>query len=79
MNNDNAIARTSVNPLQTDVFNYDELEMQDRSVIKSHTDTIKERIRRTAQDIIVIGELLIDVKDRLPHGLFGVWLTIEFG
>lgn len=79
MIDDNAIAYPVVNTVQTDIFDYDALEMENRSVIKSHTDAIKERIRRSAQDIVDIGELLIDVKDRLPYGQFGLWLQIEFG
>lgn len=35
-------------------------------------------MRRTAQDIIEIGQKLIDVKERLGHGKFGLWLRLEF-
>lgn len=34
--------------------------------------------QRTAQDIIEIGEKLIEVKERLGHGHFGAWLEGEF-
>lgn len=53
---DNAIAPAVVNTIQADDFNYDALSMENRTVIKFHTDAIKERIRRTTQDIIEIGE-----------------------
>lgn len=35
-------------------------------------------MRRTAQDIIEIGQKLIDVKQHLGHGKFGLWLRLEF-
>ena len=35
-------------------------------------------MRRSAQDIIDIGQKLIDVKARLGHGHFGGWLEAEF-
>lgn len=76
--NNNAIIPDAVNSTWPSAFNYDALSMENRSVIKSHTDAIKVRIQRTAQDIIDIGELLIDVKDRLLHGQFGLWLQVEF-
>ncbi len=42
------------------------------------TNEIKTLMKRTAQDIIEIGEKLIEVKERLPHGAFGQWLDSEF-
>lgn len=59
-------------------FNYDALDSENAGVIKFHTEAIKQCIRRTAKDIIEIGERLIDVKEKLPHGQFGSWLQIEF-
>lgn len=60
-------------------FDYSVLDTENLAVIRFHTEAIKERIRRTAQDIIEIGERLLDVKQRLPHGQFGLWLLFEFG
>lgn len=36
-------------------------------------------MKRTASDIIEIGQKLIEVKERLAHGQFGGWLESEFG
>lgn len=59
-------------------FDYDALDSENAGVIKFHTEAIKQCIRRTAKDIIEIGERLTDVKEKLPHGQFGSWLQIEF-
>lgn len=68
---------TSVIALQS-AFDYDTLDIETRAVVHEKTGRIKERIRRTAQDIVDIGEDLIEVKDRLEHGQFGLWLKLEF-
>lgn len=60
------------------VFDYAALDMETRVVVQQKTGEIKERTRRAAQDIIDIGTRLLDVKDRLGHGSFGVWLSAEF-
>lgn len=36
-------------------------------------------LKRTAEKIVEIGKNLLEVKERLPHGMFGVWLQSEFG
>lgn len=40
---------------------------------------IHARLKRTAEDIIAIGQDLLEVKARLGHGSFGKWLQSEFG
>lgn len=60
-------------------FNYQQLDTHTRLFVQHRTDKIKVMIRRTAQDIIEIGENLIEVKERLGHGHFGTWLESEFG
>ncbi len=39
---------------------------------------LKGRLKRTAEDIIAIGQDLIDVKKDLDHGEFQNWLKAEF-
>lgn len=46
--------------------------------VQERTTEIKTLVNRTARDIIEIGEKLIQVKDKLGHGRFGVWLKAEF-
>jgi len=60
-------------------FRYDRLDSETRVVVEQRTEEIRDLVRRTAQDIYRIGEKLIQVKERLPHGQFGPWLDEEFG
>src|SRR5262249_51205151 len=43
------------------------------------TDRVRGRLRRTAEDILAIGEDLTHAKAILGHGNFGAWLDREFG
>jgi hypothetical protein len=49
-----------------------------RKVVQQHTIEIKGLLRRTAQDIVDIGEKLSEVKQELGHGQFLAWLRTEF-
>ena len=60
-------------------FDYEILDSQQRLVIQQRTGEIKERLRRSAQDIWEIGQKLADVRSRLKHGQFETWLKAEFG
>lgn len=64
---------------QPALFNYTQLDTETRIVVQQRTEEIKVLVRRSAQDIIDIGNKLIDVKARLGHGNFGGWLDAEFG
>ena len=57
---------------------YASLDVETRIVVQQRTSEIKTLMRRTAQDIIDIGQKLIEVKAKLGHGLFGAWLQVEF-
>ncbi|BAY66477.1 hypothetical protein NIES22_66160 [Calothrix brevissima NIES-22] len=48
------------------------------TLIQQHTNEIKGLMHRTAQDIIQIGQRLIEVKQCLGHGKFTNWLKLEF-
>lgn len=61
------------------IFNYDGLDTKPRVIIQQRTNEIKTLMRRSAQDIIDIGEKLIEVKSHLKHGDFTAWIKIEFG
>ncbi|MHC5762543.1 DUF3102 domain-containing protein [Nostoc sp.] len=60
-------------------FDYEILNSEQRLVIQQRTGEIKERLRRSAQDIWEIGQKLTDVRSRLKHGQFETWLKAEFG
>lgn len=64
---------------QLTLFDYQSLDTETRAIVQQRTDEIKTLMKRTARDIIEIGEKLIEVKSRLPHGEFGKWLEGEFG
>ena len=69
MNDDSSTASTSVN-IEVVAFDYESVEPDNRSMIESHTQNIKTRLRLTTQDIKEIGEMLTNVKECLPHGQF---------
>ena len=60
-------------------FNYKILSRQQRAVILQYTGEIKERLRRTAQDVWEVGQKLTEVRSQLEHGQFEGWLSAEFG
>jgi hypothetical protein len=64
--------------LTTKEFDYAALDDETKMLIQGKTGEIKSLIRRTAQDIIDIGQKLITVKKQLGHGQFRVWLKSEF-
>jgi hypothetical protein len=59
-------------------FSYDVLDAETRVVVQQKTTEIRDRMRTSVESIIGIGQRLIDVKARLPHGDFGLWLNTEF-
>lgn len=59
-------------------FEYGSLHEDTRLFVQQRTDEIKELMRSTAEDIIHIGQKLLDVKERLDHGDFESWLDKEF-
>ncbi|MBE9016796.1 DUF3102 domain-containing protein [Chroococcidiopsidales cyanobacterium LEGE 13417] len=60
-------------------FDYAALDMEAQIAVQKHTCEIKRMMRRTTQDIIEIGEKLIEVKQYLGFGHFSNWLITEFG
>ncbi len=59
-------------------FSYEELDPETRIVARQAASEIKTLMRQTAQGVMDIGQRLIEVKERLPHGRFGSWLHQEF-
>jgi phage N-6-adenine-methyltransferase len=57
---------------------YAGLDVETRIVVQQRTSEIRTLMQRTAQDLVEIGQKLIEVKARLGHGLFGAWLQAEF-
>ncbi|MBD2308655.1 DUF3102 domain-containing protein [Chroococcidiopsis sp. FACHB-1243] len=59
-------------------FNYTELEAEISQFVQQQTGEIQALVKRTAQDIIEIGQKLNAVKDKLKHGRFINWIEAEF-
>jgi hypothetical protein len=69
---------------QIDVYGslrYDYNRISDESVrerVRQAAVQIKPRLKRAAEDLFVIGQELVAVKEELPHGEWGDWLATEF-
>lgn len=65
---------------QIKVWNYDysQLDAETRLVVEQKTTEIRDRMGRAAQNIVEIGQRLIDVKAKLPDQQFSSWLRDEF-
>jgi len=59
-------------------FDYTILEPKSRFVVQQCANEIRILIKRTAQDVIDIGQKLIEAKEQLGHGQFEDWLRTEF-
>lgn len=59
-------------------FDYASLDSSTRTFVQEKAQSIHARLKRTAEDIIAIGQDLIEVKARLGHGKFQDWLQSEF-
>jgi hypothetical protein len=59
-------------------FDYSALDEQTRTVVRQRLKEIRGISPQTAQDVVAIGRKLIEVKELLPRGRFGRWLTQEF-
>lgn len=60
-------------------FNYDILESPLADQVRASAQRIKEKVKRTIENIIEVGKELLAVKKALPHGHFLPWLKAEFG
>lgn len=63
---------------QTALFDYAALDTETRDFVQESAQSIRTQLKRTVEGVIVIGQNLIAVKDRLPHGMFLPWLRAEF-
>jgi hypothetical protein len=60
-------------------FNYELLETKLADKLRNAADRIRERVKKTVEDIIEVGNDLLAVKEALPHGQFLPWIKAEFG
>lgn len=59
-------------------FDYSGLSSDKAKFVRAVTTEIRERMGKAAQNVFEIGSMLLEVKERLDHGQFGEWLTVEF-
>jgi hypothetical protein len=64
--------------VQQTAFSYEALDEETRQFVQRKTDEIHGLLKRTAENIIKIGQHLQMVKERLPHGQFLSWIETEF-
>jgi len=60
-------------------YDYNQLATEHREAVRRSARIIKPLLKRTAEDIFLIGGELRAVKDMLPHGSYTEWLEVEFG
>lgn len=73
------MSKSAEKPQAITSFNYEVLDFEQRIVVQQRTGEIRDRLRRSAQEIWEIGQKLVDVRSRLKHGQFDTWLKAEFG
>jgi hypothetical protein len=60
-------------------FNYDQLDPTVAEQARAAAARIRERLKKTIEDIVQVGKDLLGVKEALPHGRFLQWIRAEFG
>lgn len=64
--------------LQQVTFDYTSVAPETALDLRMAAERIRMRLKRSAEDIIAIGQDLHAAKARLPHGKFQEWLAAEF-
>lgn len=62
-----------------EAFNYDGVEPELAKFLRNRARLIKSQVRQQTRSIIETGAILQDVKARLEHGSFTVWVQAELG
>ena len=60
-------------------FDYGILKLEDQNLVREAADEIRGARDRHIDEALRMGRALIRVKEALPHGEFGKWLSAEFG
>lgn len=59
-------------------FDYSSLDAETLHFVRQQTIEIRALMKRTARDIIAIGQKLIEVKQHLGYGQYRKWIETEF-
>jgi hypothetical protein len=73
------MGHSSLAPPGLGSFDYSALPTKEATELYTAAGRIRERLARSASDIVAIGFEFLVVKERLPHGAFAAWLGAEFG
>lgn len=65
-------------PTSSEDFDYSALDTETLSFVREQTGEIRLLMKRTARDIISIGQKLIEIKELLGHGQYRKWIKTEF-
>jgi hypothetical protein len=60
-------------------FDYTALDGETRAFVQQKAEETHTYLKRTAEDIVQVGQNLLAVKQRIGHGHFMAWLQAEFG
>jgi hypothetical protein len=60
-------------------FDYSTFEPRVTKQVQETAARIRDKVKKTVEDIIEVGNDLLAVKEKLPHGQFSPWLKAEFG
>jgi DNA repair exonuclease SbcCD ATPase subunit len=75
---DEEFSQLSPNHIVQIIFDYRFLPTETREFVLQKTDETQFLLKKTTDHIIKIGKNLLEVKAKLPHGMFGPWLQTEF-
>jgi hypothetical protein len=71
--------KTECNEITQTVFDYSAIDTDITIYLKQCAQETRKLLKRTTEDIIKIGQNLLEAKKRLPHGQYVPWLKSEFG
>lgn len=65
--------------VQPVLFDYGDMDIDTTTYLQQNAQETRTLLKRTTEDIIKIGENLMEAKARLPHGQFIPWVKTELG
>jgi hypothetical protein len=73
------VGKQSASTLDNAEFRYDLLDTSVADKVRTAASRIRDKVKKTIEDIIDVGNDLAAAKAALHHGEFGQWLKAEFG
>lgn len=64
---------------QSLLFNYSHIDVDTANYLQQNAHETRGLLKRTTEDMIRIGQNLLEAKRRLPHGQFLPWVKAELG